>query len=160
MPAQCPHSARDSARLENKNSARGSLIFKGKAEASIPSKDLKNRGHCFIFQAGTVAGTVRALRGHCAGTVYSLGAAFPTSFHFESRLHCWASLLSANASSDVAAVSIDAWRCYGALQALASRQYSGARKKGARLALSEPTLRQLDSIACFVLRSLFCSLCD
>ena len=43
-------------------------------------------GHCYDSQAGTVAGTVRALRGHCAGTVYSPSAAFPASYGYRLRV--------------------------------------------------------------------------
>ena len=73
VPAQCPRQCPPG----KQSSARGSLVPGKKAEASIPTQEQKKRGHCFVFQAGTVAGTVRALRGHCAGTVYSLGAALP-----------------------------------------------------------------------------------
>ena len=77
---QCPRSARTVPATvpawKTKQCPRFSRSWKESGSLYTLSKS-KSRGHCFVFQAGTVAGTVRALRGHCAGTVYSLGAALP-----------------------------------------------------------------------------------
>ena len=76
VPAQCPRSARTVPATvpawKTKQCPRFSRSWKESGSLYTLSRS-KNRGHCCVFQAGTV----RALRGHCAGTVYSLGAALP-----------------------------------------------------------------------------------
>ena len=68
VPAQCPHSARDSARLENKAVPAVLSFLERKRKPLYPFKIKEPRallcfpgGHC----RGHCAGTARALRGHC-----------------------------------------------------------------------------------------------
>ena len=90
----------------------------------------KNRGHCFNFQAGTVAGTVRALRGHCAGTVYFLSAVSPADFPLRvgSVAAAW-QLRASEFASSIVLVARQLQSCHSRGQRLQGCGFAGAQPR-------------------------------